>query len=562
MTFNCCVIIPSFNHAGVIGEIVRNLREAGLTVFIIDDGSSEPARAALAALHAPNEGVTVHRSNVNRGKGAAVMKGFEIASAAGFTHALQIDADGQHDLAKLSEFIALGKAHPDALIAGAPTYDKTMPWVRRAGRRITHFWVGIETFSLHPADTMCGLRLYPVALVTKLLGAHRLGNRMDFDIEILVRMIWQGVPIFFVPVRVVYPKKNFSNFDLLRDNWLIARMHSRLVLSLPSRLGQMIRDWRRPVDTPSHWSSVAERGALWGLNILASFYRLTGRYGCMAAVFPIALYFHLTGPDQRRRSQEFLRRAFKAKGMNYDPGWTGAFKHSFGFARKTVDTFAAWLGGIDPGSVVAIDKIILDRVMASGQGILLIVSHLGNIEISRALLDDEQRSRIKLLVHTLHSENFARVLQRFRPDAMVDTIQVTETNPGTIITLQEAIEHGSWVAIAGDRTPVQGDERVSRVPFLGHDAPFPQGPYVLAHLLECPVYLMFCIRQNGGYRLYFEMFAERITLPRRDKHAAIQQWAARYAKRLESFCLIDPFQWYNFFDFWQPTPVAEKAGSR
>ena len=124
------------------------------------------------------------------------------------------------------------------------------------------------------------------------------------------------------------------------------------------------------------------------------------------------------------------------------------------------------------------------------------------------------------------------------------------------------IERGDWVAIAGDRTPVRGDERISTAPFLGHDAPFPQGPYILAHLLECPVYLMFCIRQNGVYRLYFEMFAERIKLPRRDKQAAIEEWAARYANRLEYFCLIDPYQWYNFYDFWQTPHSPEKAAAQ
>ena len=551
MTFKCCAIVPSFNHCEVLGELVRRLRDAKLAVFIIDDGSAEPARSRLAALQAPDEGVTVHRLDINQGKGGAVMKGVELARAAGFTHALQIDADGQHDLAKLPEFLALGEAHPDAIIAGAPIYDATMPLGRRLGRWITHFWVGIETLSMHPADTMCGLRLYPLARVANLLATHHLGRRMDFDIEILVRLLWKGAPIFFVPVRVVYPSGNVSNFDLLRDNWCITKMHTRLIFAMPLRFTEILRNRRRPIDAPRHWASLMERGAYWGLNILALLYRLTGRYGCMVAVFPIALYFNLTDSEQRRASREFLRRAYRAKGIDYDPGWIATFRHSFGFARKTVDTFAAWVGGIDRNAVVAIDKTTLDRVSASGQGILLVVSHLGNIEISRALLDDAQRSRIKLLVHSMHAQNFARVMNRFRPDAVVDTIQVTDMNPGTMIALKEAIEHGDWVAIAGDRTPVRGDERVSLVPFLGHDAPFPQGPYVLAHLLECPVYLMFCMRQAGGYGLYFEMFAERIILPRRDKHAAITQWAARYAKRLESFCLIDPFQWYNFFDYWQ-----------
>jgi predicted LPLAT superfamily acyltransferase len=398
--------------------------------------------------------------------------------------------------------------------------------------------------------------------VANLLALHQVAHRMDFDIDIFVRLIWEGVPVFFVPVRVVYPSGNFSNFDLIRDNWRITKMHTRLVLAMPLRFSQILRNRHRSADTPRHWASMMERGAYWGLSILALLYRLTGRYGCMVAVFPIALYFNLTDSEQRKASREFLRRAYRTKGIDYDPGWVATFRHSFGFARKTVDTFAAWLGGIDPKAVVAIDKATLDRVAASGRGILLIVSHLGNIEISRALLDKAQRSRIKLLVHTMHAQNFARVMNRFRPDAVVDTIQVTDMNPGTMIALKEAIEHGDWVAIAGDRTPVRGDERVSIVPFLGQDAPFPQGPYVLAHLLECPVYLMFCMRQEGGYGLYFEMFAERITLPRRDKQAAISEWAARYAKRLESFCLIDPFQWYNFFDYWQSPPSDEKAAAQ
>jgi predicted LPLAT superfamily acyltransferase len=562
MTFKCCAIIPSFNHSKAVGETVRLLRGAELPVFIIDDGSGEPSRAVLAALHAPDQGVIVHRFDTNRGKGSAVIKGFELARAAGFTHALQIDADGQHDLAMLPEFTALGEAHPGALIAGAPIFDETMPRSRRRGRRITHFWVGIETLSMRPADTMCGLRLYPIDHVTKLLTTHQLGCRMEFDTEIFVRLIWAGIPIFFVPVRVVYPSGNLSNFDLLRDNWLIAKMHARLVLAMPRHAPQILRNRRRTVGAPRHWSSLVERGAYWGLSILALFYRLTGRYGCMVAVFPIVLYFHLTGSEQRRASREFLRRAYRAKGIDYDPGWVATFRHSLGFARKTVDTFAAWVGGIDPNAVVAIDKQTLDRVAASGQGILLIVSHLGNIEITRALLDVAQRSRIKLLVHTAHAQNFARILNRFRPDAMVDTIQVTDTNPETMIALKEAIEHGDWVGTAGDRTPVSGDGRVSMASFLGHDAPFPQGPYVLAHLLECPVYLMFCMRQEGGYRLYFEMFAQRITLPRHGRQAAITGWAARYAKRLESFCLIDPFQWYNFFDFWQSPPSDEKVATQ
>jgi predicted LPLAT superfamily acyltransferase len=556
MTFKCCALVPSYNHCEFVEELARRLRELGLAVIIIDDGSEDAARVTLAALHDPEHHVFVYRLNTNHGKGGAVMHGFELARAAGFTHALQLDADGQHDLSALPHFLTLGETHPNALIAGQPLYDESMPRSRRVARRLTHFWVGIETLMMNPPDSMCGLRLYPLEEVFKLRAMHRLGRRMEFDIEIFVRLIWEHVAVIAVPVRVFYPEGNVSNFGLFRDNWLISLLHTRLVLELPFHMKALLS---RGQSESTHWSSVTERGTYLGLSLLAFLYRVTGRYGCLAALLPIALYFNLTGTDERRASRDFLSRAYRAMGVEYDPGWFETFRHSFGFARKTVDTFAAWLGCIDPSAIDTADKREPDRVAQSGQGILLIVSHLGNIDISRALLNEPQRSRIKVLVHTVHAENFARVLRRFKPNAMSETIQVTDLNPAIMITLREAIERGDWVAVAGDRTPVRGDNRISMAPFLGSDAAFPQGPYILAHLLECPVYLMFCLRQDGIYRLYFELFAERIHLPRRDRQAALGMWVARYARRLESFCLIDPFQWYNFFDFWQTPPTPGKA---
>lgn len=560
MSRRCCAVLPSRNHTAAIGAIVRELRGQGLDVFIVDDGSDQPHRKLLEEMHQPDAGITVYRLPSNRGKGAAVMQGVALATAAGFTHCLQIDADGQHDLAQVSALLAMSMSHPEALIAGAPLYDRTMPWSRRAGRRITHFWVGIEILSIHPPDTMCGFRIYPLTRLNAVLSTRRVGERMDFDPEIMVRLIWAGVPLILLPVRVVYPEGNMSSFALFGDNWRISKMHTRLVFELPWRVGEIIRSRRRASSRPSHWAALRERGAYLGLWVLALIYKLTGRYGCTVALIPITAYFQLTSRAQRRASRLFLRRAYQAQGLAREPGWIDSFRHSFGFARRTVDTFAAWMGGIDPAVVEVADPTTLERAMASRQGILLIVSHLGNIEMSRALLDENQRSRIKLLVHTLHAQNFARIMQQFRPEAMVDTIQVTEVNPGTMIALREVIDDGGWVAVAGDRTPLASEERVSWAPFLGLDAPFPQGPYLLAHLLECPVYLMFCLRRKGGYRLYFEKFADRIVLPRGEKSAALAGWTAGYARRLESFCLIDPLQWYNFYDFWRVPSARVKSG--
>jgi predicted LPLAT superfamily acyltransferase len=549
MSFRPCAVIPSRNHAAVLGDIVHRLRAAGLVVFIIDDASDAPARDTIAALHAPADGVVVFRFTENQGKGGAVAKGFELASAAGFSHAAQIDADGQHDLAALAPLLSLGKTHQDALILGAPVYDRTMPLGRRLGRWLTHLCVAAEILSLRIVDTMCGFRLYPLAPVMALLAAEPVGRRMEFDTEIVVRSIWRGVPVHRLPVRVTYPAGNTSNFAMLRDNWHMTRMHVRLLLRAPVHLPQRRRA-TFPADAPHHWAGIAERGAYWGLRLLAAIYRVAGRCGCMAALLPIALYFHLTGSEQRRASRVFLRRAFVASGKGREPGWLDGLRHSLGFAAKAVDTFAAWVGGIDDAAVEVMDKAEVERVTASGRGIVLIVSHLGNAELSRATLDPATRDRITLLVHTRHAENYARLLRRFRPEASFNTLQVTEVTPATIMALKETVEQGGWVAIAGDRTPVHGGERTSRARFLDHDAAFPQGPYIIAHLLGCPVYLMFCLREGGRHRVYFERFAERIELPRRDKEAALAAYAQRYARRLESYCLRDPLQWYNFFDFW------------
>jgi predicted LPLAT superfamily acyltransferase len=550
MSFRPCAVVPSRNHYTALPGVLRALGAAGLPVFLVDDGSDAPARDAIAALAAAERDVVAYRFAASQGKGGAVIKGCELASAAGFTHALQIDADGQHDLAAVTALLSLGEAHPDALILGAPVYDRTMPLGRRLGRWITHFWVAVEILSPQIVDTMCGFRLYPLAPTLALLAEERLGHGMEFDTEIVVRLIWRSVPLVRMPVRVTYPAGNTSNFHPLRDNWRITRMHTRLVLAMLARLP---RRRARPAAgevAADHWSGMAERGAYWGLRALAAVYRLAGRRGCMAVVLPVVLYFHVTGRAQRRASQLFLERAFAMRGIPRRPGWNDGLRHALSFAQSTVETFAGWVGGSETDAIEVVDKAEIDRVAADGRGIVLIISHLGNIELSRAGLDAARRARITAIVHTHHAPNYARLLQRFRPEAAIDTLQVTDVTPATITALEEVVERGGWIAIAGDRTPVGGGERVSRVRFLGHEAGFPQGPYILAHLLDCPVYLMFCLRENGRYRLYFEHFTERVALPARDKDAALADLAGRYARRLEAYCLRDPFQWYNFFDFW------------
>jgi glycosyltransferase involved in cell wall biosynthesis len=205
-------------------------------VFIVDDGNAEPERRAIAALHAPDAGVQVLRLDINAGKGSAMLKGFREAAARGFSHALQIDADGQHDVADLPKFVGASQENPKALICGQAIYDASVPKSRKFGRYITHFWVWVETASLDIADSMCGYRLYPLAPVSAIIARGDIGRRMDFDTEMAVHMHWRGVHVVNVPTKVIYPPGNVSNFAMLADNVRISLMHLRLVLQAPFRL--------------------------------------------------------------------------------------------------------------------------------------------------------------------------------------------------------------------------------------------------------------------------------------------------------------------------------------
>jgi predicted LPLAT superfamily acyltransferase/glycosyltransferase involved in cell wall biosynthesis len=545
MNFSPCVLIPSHDHFRALPQVLEQMRARGLPVIIVDDGSHAEAAQRIAALHDPERGVSVHRRSHNGGKGAAVMQGFRIAGKAGFTHAVQIDADGQHDLSALPTLLDQARAHPEALISGVPVYDGSIPKSRKIGRWITHFWVFVETLSFRITDSMCGFRVYPLEACLALMAKEPPGRHMEFDTEIMVRLFWRGVPPVMVPVRVTYPPDNISNFDVLCDNLRISWMHTRLVLTLPARLPGILARRPPPVET-THWAGLAERGAYWGLRFVAATYRLFGRRACLAVLVPIVAYFHLTGGRQRRASCEFL-----AAILGRPPTLREGFRHALDFATRALDTLAAWTGAIPPGALRVEDPAGLAAAAADPRGAVLVVSHHGNAELSRALMDPVLRQRLTVLVHTRHAENYHRLLQKFRPEVVSRMLQVTEIGPETAIDLQERIERGEWVAIAGDRIPVLSRGRVVAVPFLGRPAPFSQGPWLLASLLECPVYLLFCRREAPQrWTLSLEPFAERVILPRSGRRDALATFAARYAERLEFHARRAPWQWYNFFDFW------------
>lgn len=233
--FAPCVVIPVFNHEGAIGSVVQRVLACGAHIFLVDDGCDAGCAAELQRL-SRLPGVTLIRHAHNQGKGAAVCTGMRTAFAGGYTHALQVDADGQHTLSDIPQFIEAARASPQAVICGYPLFDASIPRARFYGRYLTHVLVWLQTLSFEIKDSMCGFRLYPLAAVAELMQRHRIGPRMDFDTDILVKLYWQGVPMCWLPTRVSYPLDGVSHFRMFLDNARMTAMHVRLLLGMVLRL--------------------------------------------------------------------------------------------------------------------------------------------------------------------------------------------------------------------------------------------------------------------------------------------------------------------------------------
>ncbi|SDU23888.1 glycosyltransferase family 2 protein [Halopseudomonas salegens] len=238
-TLQPCFLIPVYNHPQTIAAVCQELAVYDLPILLVDDGSDPACAAVLDELQA-NQGHSLLRLPHNAGKGAAVRTGLFAAQRQGFTHALQVDADGQHDIADLQAFLEGMQQQPNALIAGYPQYDDSVSRLRFYGRYATHIWVWINTLSLDIKDTMCGARLYPLDALIPMLERHSCGNRMDFDTEVLVRWHWAGHAVCNLPVHVRYPADGISHFRLWRDNLLLTRMHTRLFFGMLLRLPRLL----------------------------------------------------------------------------------------------------------------------------------------------------------------------------------------------------------------------------------------------------------------------------------------------------------------------------------
>lgn len=549
-----CVIIPNYNHTQHIEKVIHNIQQYQLPIIMVNDGSNEATTAVLQKLEKDNDLLRLVHLQHNQGKGGAVIAGINFAAEKGYSHAIQVDADGQHNIDDIPHFIELSQSHPDSVICGIPDYDDSVPLGRLIPRYITHFWVWVETLSFAIKDSMCGFRLYPLVSTVPLIGKSHIGKRMDFDTEILVKLYWNNTDIINYPTRVTYPEDGSSHFQLVKDNWLITKMHTRLFFGMLPRAPKLIaRHFRKP-SRQTHWSATQERGTTVGIQLLVWLYRIFGQWLYRLVLIPIIGYYTLTGNKARKASLQYLQAVNSINGevSNHNIRWYHAYKHFYQFGIAAVDKIRAWLGDIHKEDVTFHNsaEFQLLRNKNTSKGAIFIGSHLGNLELCRAIGESDADMTINALVFTKHALKFQAALEKFNPDASINLIQVDTLSADTAILLKQKVDAGEIVIIVGDRTSVTQYGRVRYATFLGKEAPFSEGPFILAGLLECPAYLIFCLKQSGRYHIYLEHFSDTLKLARTERPQQLQSIIERYAKRLEYYCLKAPYQWFNFYNFW------------
>ena len=299
-----------------------------------------------------------------------------------------------------------------------------------------------------------------------------------------------------------------------------------------------------------HWADHKERGSLHLMQLTAFGVKLLGRRLLSPVLYGIVLYFFVFGGRARRSIGQYQQRLADWSGQSaLRPTRRRVFGQFMAFADALLDKLDVWNGRLKIEDIDIIDPALLRTQLRAERGQMLVGAHLGNLEVCRALAELGEKVTMNVLVHTKHAEQFNRLLGEAGASHL-RLIQVSELNPAVMLQLNQRLENGEWLAIAGDRVPLQGGRQV-RVDFLGQPAAFPQGPWLLAGLLKCPVNLLFCLKREGRYRVILEPFAEAVIWRRSDRDQVIAHWAGRYAERLGHYCLEAPQQWFNFYPFWK-----------
>lgn len=662
------VVIPCYNHGTLIEPVIKRVLEYGLTCIVVDDGSSQGSVTALKELQSRYEGIYVLYHLQNSGKGGAVLSGLRLANELGFSHILQVDADGQHNLDDLPKFFALNAKYPKAVISGSPIFSEDAPKGRVYGRRITNFWVMVETLSTGIKESMCGYRIYPIKQLMALYDRDVLPRAMDFDISAIVQLYWDGLDILFVDTKVRYLINGHSNFRMVHDNVKISLMHTGLVfntlLHLPSRIldkmrrneeystkgkrmesfvkavneaqvdddGNLIfknptedmplgsfavpRTKRADGDSSASASSLAsasstssapesfssyssaaasasssgsdaqgdsaeawnkqqeQKGAMLGLKTVVFIQKILGKKLSSYLVYPVVGCYWLVDKKRRTFSADFLevikdRRegimVKEAEGKHHliSSQWSRepltTYRHFVHFGSSMIDRLNAWRDEVKLGDDIffapGAEELLKNY---HGKGCFIITSHLGNMDMARALiskpLSNGKLKTLNALVYEQNAAGFVSVMEELAPRSRFNLISLDHVGPDTAIKIKSKLDNNEWVAIAADRVSVSHNEksnnRIRHIDFLGKPAPFGEGPFILATLMQVDVIQLFAIKDQDKIFIHAYKLADAKKVERSERDSHISVMMERYVHHLELQAINYPLEWFNFYDFW------------
>lgn len=299
-----------------------------------------------------------------------------------------------------------------------------------------------------------------------------------------------------------------------------------------------------------HWSELGESTFVGGTWFLYAVYRVLGRWPFRLCLYPVVMVYWLARPVARRASLQYLRRLHAAEGVfERVPGAWHSLRHFACFAETLLDKMLAIGGRYDRNRVTLTGQQAMLAASQAGQGGVIVTAHMGCLELMQVAAGWREGLRVTILVHTAHAQRFNRILARLNPHAGVRLMQVTDFSPSTAMMLADRVAAGEFICIAGDRVPVHGD-RIAHAEFLGHRVELPAGPYLVAAVLRCPVWLLGCLHADGGYHARIQPFADRIELPRGDRQAGLDAHAGGFARWLTASVRESPYDWFNFFPFW------------
>jgi predicted LPLAT superfamily acyltransferase len=309
---------------------------------------------------------------------------------------------------------------------------------------------------------------------------------------------------------------------------------------------------------PNRWTRIAERGSLWGLRFTAWLLRAVGRGPTLVLVTLIVAYFFLTDRAGRRASAAYLRRVYAMPAGRAALGraprtWDG-FLHYRAFALSIVDRITIWFGRTDDFQLEIHGFEPFDRLAEQRRGAIVLGAHLGSFDVMR-MLAVRHRTVVNVLMFTANAQRINQLFRELSPDVETHVIHVDPGSVESVFEVRRCLARGEHVAILGDRIEPGDRQRSSRVKLLGGEVELPQAPFLLASLLGCPVLFVVALRRGPQrYQVFTEQLAERVELPRAGREAALRELLTSYAARLEHHCLQAPYEWFNFYDYWEEHP--------